>query len=182
MALEPLALTVTELTRRIKHSLESSFSSVVIQGEISNFKRHSSGHVYFTLKDEASQISAVLWRSRSPILTFQPEDGMRVIVTGRLTVYEVRGSYQIEVSSMRPAGVGELQMAFEYLKRKLAAEGLFDVEHKKSLPEYPSRIGIITSPTGAALQDMLNILRRRFPSVEVILRPTIVQGSADGEY
>jgi exodeoxyribonuclease VII large subunit len=178
MALEPLALTVTEINRRIKHSLESSFSAVVIQGEISNFKRHTSGHIYLTLKDEASQISAVLWRSRAPILTFQPEDGMKVVVTGRVTVYELRGSYQIEVSSIRPLGIGELQMAFEYLKRKLAAEGLFDAEHKKSLPEYPSRIGIVTSPTGAALQDMLNILRRRFPAVEVILRPTIVQGSA----
>jgi exodeoxyribonuclease VII large subunit len=178
MALEPLALTVTELTRRIKHSLEGSFSSVVIQGEISNFKRHSSGHVYFTLKDETSQIAAVLWRSRAPILTFRPEDGMKVVVTGRVTVYEVRGSYQIEVSSIRPVGIGELQMAFEYLKRKLAAEGLFDAEHKKLLPEYPSRIAIVTSPTGAALQDMLTVLRRRFPAVEVILRPTIVQGGA----
>jgi exodeoxyribonuclease VII large subunit len=178
MALEPLALTVTELTRRIKHSLESSFSSVVIQGEISNFKRHSSGHIYFTLKDEGSQISAVLWRSRAPMLTFPAEDGMKVVLTGRVTVYEVRGSYQIEVSSIRPLGIGELQMAFEYLKRKLAAEGLFDADHKKSLPEFPSRIGIVTSPTGAALQDMLHILRRRFPAVEVILRPTVVQGSA----
>jgi exodeoxyribonuclease VII large subunit len=106
---------------------------------------------------------------------------MKVVVTGRVTVYEVRGSYQIEVSSIRPLGIGELQMAFEYLKRKLAAEGLFDAEHKNSLPEYPSRIGIVTSPTGAALQDMLNILRRRFPAVEVILRPTIVQGSAAAE-
>jgi exodeoxyribonuclease VII large subunit len=181
MALEPLALTVTEINRRIKHSLESSFSAVVIQGEISNFKRHTSGHIYFTLKDEASQISAVLWRSRAPILTFQPEDGMKVVVTGRVTVYELRGSYQIEVSSIRPLGIGELQMAFEYLKRKLAAEGLFDAERKKSLPEYPSRIGIVTSPTGAALQDMLSIFRRRFPAVEVILRPTIVQGSAAAE-
>lgn len=103
---------------------------------------------------------------------------MKVVVTGRVTVYEVRGSYQIEVSSIRPVGIGELQMAFEYLKRKLAAEGLFDAEHKKLLPEYPSRIAIVTSPTGAALQDMLTVLRRRFPAVEVILRPTIVQGGA----
>ena len=177
MALEPLALTVTDLTRRIKHSLESSFSSVVVQGELSNFKRHTSGHIYFTLKDEGAQIAAVLWRSRSAMLSFQPEDGMKVIVTGRLTVYEVRGAYQIEVSSIRPVGIGELQMAFEYLKRKLAAEGLFDAEHKKPLPEFPERIGIITSPTGAALHDMLNVLRRRFPGVEVILRPTLVQGA-----
>lgn len=178
MALEPSALTVTEITRRIKHSLESSFSSVVVQGEISNFKRHTSGHIYFTLKDDAAQISAVLWRSRVPMLAFQPEDGMKVVVTGRITVYEVRGAYQIDVSSLRTIGIGELQMAFEFLKRKLAAEGLFDPEHKKPLPDYPERIGIVTSPTGAALHDMLNILRRRFPAVEVILRPTIVQGSA----
>ena len=178
MSLEPRVLTVTDVTRRIKHSLESSFSSIVVQGEISNFKRHTSGHIYFTLKDETSQISTVLWRSRAPILTFLPEDGMKVIVTGRVTVYEVRGSYQIEVSSVRPVGIGELQMEFEYLKRKLAAEGLFDPEHKKSLPEFPSRVGIITSPTGAALQDMLNVFRRRFPDVELILRPTIVQGKA----
>ncbi|HCV43146.1 MAG TPA: exodeoxyribonuclease VII large subunit, partial [Bacteroidetes bacterium] len=177
MALEPVALTVTEITRRIKHSLESSFSSVVVQGEISNFKRHTSGHIYFTLKDDAAQMSAVVWRSRAPMLSFQPEDGMKVVVTGRVTVYEVRGTYQVDVSSIRPIGIGELQMAFEYLKRKLASEGLFDPEHKKRLPEYPERIGIVTSPTGAALHDMLNILRRRFPAVEVILRPTLVQGS-----
>jgi exodeoxyribonuclease VII large subunit len=176
MTLEPIALTVTEITRRIKHSLESSFSSVVIQGEISNFKRHSSGHIYFTLKDDGSQISAVLWRSRAPMLTFQPEDGIKVVVTGRVTVYEVRGAYQIEVTSIRPAGIGELQMAFEYLKRKLSAEGLFDAEHKKPLPEYPARIGVVTSATGAALHDILTVLRRRFPALEVILRPTIVQG------
>lgn len=177
MTLEPLALTVSEITRRIKHSLESSFGSLVVQGEISNFKRHTSGHIYFTLKDDASQISAVLWRSRAHVLSFPAEDGMKVIVTGRLTVYEVRGSYQIEVSSIRPLGMGELQIAFEYLKRKLAAEGLFDPEHKKPLPEYPERIGIVTSPAGAALHDILNILRRRFPGLEVIFRPTVVQGS-----
>jgi exodeoxyribonuclease VII large subunit len=177
MALELLALTVTEVTRRIKHSLESSFSSVVVQGQISNFRKHSSGHIYFTLKDEASQISAVLWRSRTHVLSFVPEDGIGVIVTGRLTLYEVRGVYQIEVSSIRPLGVGELQVAFEYLKRKLSAEGLFDPEHKRQLPRYPERIGIITSSTGAALHDILNILRRRFPAVEVVLRPTLVQGS-----
>ncbi len=177
MTLEPLALTVTEITRRIKHSLESSFTSLVIQGEISNFKRHTSGHIYFTLKDEGAQLSAVVWRSRAHALTFQAEDGMKVVITGRLTLYEVRGAYQIEVSSIRLAGIGELQVAFEYLKRKLAAEGLFDPEHKKPLPYYPERIGIITSPTGAVLHDMLNILRRRFPAIEVIFRPATMQGA-----
>ncbi|MCZ6775778.1 MAG: exodeoxyribonuclease VII large subunit [Ignavibacteria bacterium] len=174
-------LTVTEVTRRIKQLLETSFPSATIAGEISNFKRHTSGHIYFTLKDENAQIAAVLWRSRAERLLMSPEDGMKVIVSGRITVYEVRGNYQIEVLSIRPFGVGEFQMAFEYLKRKLAAEGLFDPEHKKPLPEYPERIGIVTSPTGAALQDTLNILRRRMPSVELILIPVRVQGPGAAE-
>lgn len=173
---EQSVLTVTELTRRIKKSLESGFSSVNLQGEISNFKRHSSGHIYFTLKDENAQISAVLWRSRAQFLSFAPEDGAKVIVNGRITVYEPRGNYQVEVLSIRPVGMGELQVAFEVLKRRLAAEGLFDTEHKKPLPPYPERIGIITSRSGAALHDILNVLHRRFPGLEVILRPTKVQG------
>ena len=177
MALQVNALTVTEITRRIKSSLETSFSSVAVQGEVSNFKRHSSGHMYFTLRDEGAQISAVIWRSRAPILTFQPEDRMKVLVTGRITLYEVRGAYQIEVSSIKPAGVGDLQVAFENLKRRLAAEGMFDAAHKKVLPGFPERIGVVTSLTGAAVQDILNVLRRRFPAIEVILRPTIVQGN-----
>ncbi len=178
---ESQILSVTEITKRIKQSLESGFSSFSVQGQLSNVKRHTSGHLYFTLKDEGAQISAVLWRSRTQFLSFEPEDGMKVLVTGRLTVYEVRGNYQIEVGSMRPLGVGELQMAFEYLKRKLAAEGLFDIEHKKTLPEFPERIGIVTSPTGAALHDILNVLRRRFPGIEVILRPARVQGAGASE-
>jgi len=173
---EQAVLTVTELTRRIKQTLEAGFPSVVLQGEISNFKHHSSGHMYFTLKDENAQIGAVLWRSRASTLTFAPQDGMKVVVRGHIGVYEVRGSYQIDVASMRPFGVGDLQIAFERLKQKLAAEGLFDIVHKKPLPEFPERIGVITSPTGAALFDILNILRRRFPAVEVILRPVRVQG------
>lgn len=177
MALQSIALTVTEVTRRIRSSLESSFPSLAVQGELSNFKRHTSGHIYFTLKDEGAQLSCVLWRSRAHALSFSATDGMRVVVTGRLTVYELRGAYQLEVSSIRPAGVGELQVAFEYLKRKLAAEGLFDAEHKRSLPPYPERIGIVTSESGAAFHDILNILRRRFPAVSVVLRPTAVQGA-----
>jgi exodeoxyribonuclease VII large subunit len=177
MVTDPTLLTVSEITRQIKQRLESGFPLVSIQGEVSNFKRHTSGHLYFTLKDDAAQISAVMWRSRASFLSFVPEDGMKIIVNGRVTVYEVRGNYQVEVGSMRPLGVGELQLAFEYLKRKLAGEGLFDSDHKKPLPEFPERIGIITSPTGAALQDMLNVLRRRFPGVEVILRPVKVQGA-----
>lgn len=175
-------ISVSELTRRIKQALEIRFPSVLVQGEISNFKRHTSGHLYFTIKDEGAQISGVMWRSRAVFLSFQPEDGMKVVVSGRVSVYEVRGNYQIEALSIRPVGVGELQMAFEHLKRKLADEGLFDPERKKSLPGYPERIGIVTSPTGAVLHDMLNILRRRFPGLEIIVSPVNVQGpGAAGE-
>ena len=173
---EQAPLTVTEITHRIKAILEKGFSQISIQGELSNFKRHSSGHLYFTLKDEGAQISAVMWRSKAATLSFAPEDGMKIVAHGRVTVYEVRGYYQIEVSSMRPLGAGELQEAFEKLKRKLAVEGLFDAAHKKPLPPFPEHIGLITSPTGAALQDMLNILRRRFPGVDLVLYPVKVQG------
>lgn len=175
-------LTVSELTRRIKGVLETTFTSVSVEGEISNFKRHSSGHLYFTLKDEGAQLSAVIWRSRAANLFFTPQDGMKVIASGKITLYEPQGKYQIDITSLQPRGVGELQIAFERLKTKLAAEGLFSAEHKKRLPEYPETIGIISSPTGAALQDILNILRRRFPAVEVILLPVKVQGEgAAGE-
>ncbi len=177
MADNGAVLTVSEITRRIKTLLEGGFSSVTVQGELSNFKQHTSGHLYFTLKDEHSQIACVMWRSRAPSLRFTPEDGTRVVASGRITVYEVRGNYQLDVSVMRPLGVGELQMAFERLKNKLHAEGLFAAERKKPLPPFPERIGIVTSPTGAALQDILNILRRRFPGVTVILSPVRVQGA-----
>jgi exodeoxyribonuclease VII large subunit len=174
-------LTVSEITRKIKLAVERGFSSVVVQGELSNFKRHTSGHVYFTLRDEHTQISGVMWRSRVGGLAFDPEDGMKVIVTGRITVYEVRGVYQIDASSIRPLGVGELQIAFERLKEKLAGEGLFSAERKQKLPEYPEKIGIVTSATGAALQDILNVLRRRFPGVTVILAAARVQGAGAAE-
>ncbi len=175
-------LTVSEVTGRIKRLLEENFAAISIQGEISNFKRHTSGHLYFTLKDEHAQISAVMWRGRAQALHFSPQDGMHVLVRGSISVYEVRGVYQVDVIYIEPLGEGELQLAFERLKRKLAAEGLFDAAKKKPLPRYPRRIGIITSPTGAALQDMLNIFRRRCPSVELILLPVRVQGAeAAGE-
>ncbi len=168
--------TVSEVTRRIKQMLEAGFSSVTVQGELSNCRVHTSGHMYFTLKDESSQISGVMWRSRVPSLTFSPQDGMKVVVAGRVTVYEPRGAYQLDAASMRPLGVGELQIAFEKLKQKLAAEGLFDVSRKRPLPEFPGCIGIVTSATGAAFHDMLTVFRRRFPAVAVILRPARVQG------
>ena len=174
-------LSVSEITRRIKGVLESGFTNVSIQGEISNFKRHTSGNLYFTLKDEGSQLQAVMWRSRAGGLFFTPQDGMKVIVKGNITVYEVRGVYQIDVAQVQPLGVGELQIAFERLKQKLSDEGLFDTEHKRLIPQYPERIGIVTSGTGAALQDILNIISRRYPVVELILYPVKVQGEGAAE-
>ncbi|MCX6135205.1 MAG: exodeoxyribonuclease VII large subunit [Ignavibacteriales bacterium] len=177
MTIEKQVISVTDITRQIKFSLEQRFTRVWIQGEISNFKRHTSGHLYFTLKDEGAQISATMWRSRASGLLFTPEDGMKVIARGGVTVYPPRGSYQIDVDQITPVGVGELQIAFERLKQKLAAEGLFSEERKRPLPLFPERIGIITSETGAALQDMRTVLGRRFPAVEVVLLSVRVQGA-----
>ncbi|MEJ5304334.1 MAG: exodeoxyribonuclease VII large subunit [Ignavibacteria bacterium] len=168
--------SVSEINREIKILLETSFDYITVVGEISNFKAYQSGHWYFSLKDENSQISCVMWRGLNSYVFFTPQDGMKIIVTGRINVYEPRGSYQIEVSSMKPLGVGELQIAFETLKRKLAAEGLFDERFKKPIPKIPSRIGIVTSKDGAALRDVLAVIRRRFPVVEVVLAHTSVQG------
>jgi exodeoxyribonuclease VII large subunit len=181
MATDSTVLSVSELTRRIKGVLETGFTRLAVQGEISNFKRHSSGHLYFTVKDESAQLQAVMWRSRAANLVFTPQDGMKVIVRGNITVYEVRGVYQIDVAQIQPLGVGELQIAFEQLKQKLAAEGLFDAGHKRPIPEYPESIGIVTSKTGAALQDIVNIISRRFPAVELILYPVKVQGVGAAE-
>jgi exodeoxyribonuclease VII large subunit len=169
-------ISVTEITRRIKGVLERGFNEVWVQGEISNCKLHTSGHMYFTLKDEGAQLSAVMWRSRVAQMLFRPNDGMKVIVRGNITVYEPRGNYQIDCLQLQPVGMGELQLAFDRLKQKLSAEGLFDKDHKKPLPSYPQKIGIVTSPTGAAIQDMLNVLARRFPALEVIVAPVKVQG------
>lgn len=178
---EQKVLTVSEITRQIKSSLEQRFPRVWVQGEISNFKRHTSGHLYFTLKDEGAQISAAMWRSRAEGLLLQPEDGMKVIARGAITVYPPRGSYQVDVDQLTPVGIGELQLAFERLKKKLAAEGLFDAEHKKPIPEFPERVGIITSETGAALQDIWSVLSRRFPALDVLLLPVRVQGVGAAE-
>lgn len=174
-------LSVSQLTGRIKAMLEGGFPSVLVQGELSGCKLHSSGHFYFTLKDEGAALSGVMWRSRVSGLQLVPKDGMKVVVSGKITVYEPRGNYQIDAASIRPVGVGELQEAFERLKAKLAAEGLFDQSRKKKLPRYPSRIGIVTSPTGAAFQDVLKVLSRRFPLVEVVLSPAQVQGAGAAE-
>lgn len=170
-------LTVSEITRLIKNDLEENFSSLSIVGEISNFKAHSSGHWYFTLKDSDAQISCTMWRGVNNYVFFSPQDGMKVTIIGRITVYPPRGNYQIDVRAMQPAGVGELQIAFEKLKEKLQREGLFASENKKELPELPMKIGIVTSIGGAALKDMLSVAKRRFPLVELFIAPCVVQGS-----
>ncbi|MDZ4787584.1 MAG: exodeoxyribonuclease VII large subunit [Blastochloris sp.] len=170
------ALTVTALTQQIRHLLESSFSSVQVRGEISNFRRQSSGHIYFTLKDADAQIKAVFFRGDVRGLKFTPTDGLSVVVFGELTVYNVRGEYQIRVTRMIPEGKGTLQEQFEALKRKLFEEGLFEETRKKALPFFPQKIAIVTSPTGAALRDFLQILGRRCPRMLVQVFGSKVQG------
>jgi exodeoxyribonuclease VII large subunit len=172
--------SVYEITSEIKRSLDS-LGIVWIQGEISNFKRHSSGHWYFSLKDEKAQIKAACFRNSNIYLKFRPEDGMEVVARGRLSVYEPRGDYQIIVEYIEPVGLGSLQLAFEQLKEKLRKEGLFDEAHKVPLPLLPKKIGIVTSPTGAAIRDMLRILKRRNASLDVLLYPTKVQGQGAAE-
>jgi exodeoxyribonuclease VII large subunit len=174
-------LSVSDITKQIKGVLELGFSNLYVRGEISNFKLHSSGHLYFTLKDEGSQISAVMWRARANQLLFKPIDGMKIIARGNVTVYEPRGNYQLDCTSLQPLGVGDLQLAFERLKKKLFDEGLFNAERKKELPLYPQRIGIVTSPTGAAVRDMISVLSRRMPSLEIIVVPVKVQGIGSAE-
>lgn len=169
--------SVSKLNSRIRQNLEESFGSLWLSGEVSNFKAHSSGHFYFCLKDEKSQISAVMFKGSNRLLRFRMEDGLSVIANGRVTVYEPRGSYQIVVEYLEPQGVGALQLAFEQLKQKLEEEGLFDPLRKKALPLLPRKIGIVTSPTGAAIRDLLNILKRRYANIEVLLAPTNVQGA-----
>ncbi|MCG3120287.1 MAG: Exodeoxyribonuclease 7 large subunit [bacterium] len=173
---KPETLTVAGLTQQIKMLLETGLAPVWITGEISNFKRHTSGHFYFSLKDEYAQIPCVMWAGRNRGLRFLPQDGMQVLAFGQVTVYEKRGQYQFDVADLQPAGVGALQMAFEQLKRRLHAEGLFDEAHKKLLPPFPGTVGIVTSPTGAAIRDLVSILRRRWPAIKIILRPVRVQG------
>ncbi|MBE0557660.1 MAG: exodeoxyribonuclease VII large subunit, partial [Proteobacteria bacterium] len=175
------ALSVSQLTSLIKQSLEGTSPRLWVEGEISNSRLHSSGHFYFTLKDEGAQISGVMWKSRVAALSFTPEDGMKVQVRGAITVYPPRGNYQIDASAIQPLGVGELQMAFDRLRQKLKAEGLFDAARKRPLPVFPEKIGLVTSPTGAAIQDIRSVLGRRFPLVEVVLAPVRVQGPGAAE-
>jgi exodeoxyribonuclease VII large subunit len=168
--------TVSELNAQIKSLLEEQFPFVWIVGEVSNFRTPLSGHFYFTLKDDASQISAVMFRGQQRQLKFQPEDGMRITGMGRLSVYEPRGTYQIILEYLEPSGIGALQIAFEKLKSRLADEGLFDERHKKAIPFLPHKIALITSPSGAAVHDMLNIIDRRFPNVNIQVFGVKVQG------
>lgn len=170
-------MTVSQLTDLIKEFLESSFPDLTIEGEISNYRPSSTGHIYFTLKDDKAAISAVMFKTRSKSLTFTPQDGMKVKVTGSLSVYAQRGSYQIIVNSMEELGTGNILQLLEERKKRLAMEGLFDSENKKSLPFFPLKIGVITSPTGAALRDILQIVKRRNKLVSVIVLPCPVQGN-----
>jgi exodeoxyribonuclease VII large subunit len=167
---------VRELVAAARTHLEREYGDIWVEGEISNFRAHDSGHLYFTLKDKDSQVKAVMFRSQARLLRFRPEDGMQIILRGRVTVYEGRGELQLAAEYLEPKGAGALQVAFEQLKAKLDAEGLFDAAHKKLLPALPKSIGIVTSPQGAALRDILNILRRRHHSVNVLIYPAQVQG------
>jgi len=178
----PRPLTVTELTRKLKGVVEGTFTMLTVVGEISNCKRWNSGHIYFTLKDDQAQIRAVLFRMQARMLRFEMADGLRVVVRGRLSVYEVKGEYQLICDLVEPAGLGARQAAFEQLKRRLAAEGLFALERKRPLPVLPRRIGVVTSLNGAAVRDILRILTSRHPGARVVIRPARVQGEgASGE-
>jgi exodeoxyribonuclease VII large subunit len=173
--------TVTELTSRIRDILAAQFSNIWVEGEVSNYRASQPGHLYFTMKDEKAQVRCVCFRNQAIRLKFRPEDGLKLIVRGSISVYEPRGEYQIYVEHIEPAGLGALQLAFEQLKKRLEAEGLFDTARKKPLPVLPSRIGVVTSPRGAAVRDIIRILRRRFPNVYLTVYPVRVQGDGAAE-
>jgi exodeoxyribonuclease VII large subunit len=174
-------LTVSELTLQVKKHLEKGFEEVWLEGEISNFRSPSSGHCYFTLKDDMSQIRAVIFRFMGRYLKFQPENGLQIICRGRISLYEPRGEYQIILDYMEPKGAGALQIAFDQLKEKLKKEGLFDPEHKKPLPFLPTTIGVVTSPTGAVIKDIINVIGRRFSNVALLINPVKVQGEGSAQ-
>lgn len=176
-------ITISDLNRYIKakFDIDSNLNTVYLKGEISNFKHHTRGHFYFTLKDENSRLSAVMFNFNAMKVNFKPEDGMKVLVSGRISVYEATGSYQIYVNTMELDGIGNLYLEYEKLKKKLAGEGLFNPEHKKSIPKYPKTIGIITAPTGAAIRDILSTIKRRYPIAKTILFPALVQGEGAKE-
>ena len=171
-------ITVTQLTRYIKYKIDNdvNLNEVFLKGEISNFKAHSRGHFYFTLKDETSRINAIMFASNTKKIKFMPEDGMKVLVTGKISVFEANGGYQIYVNDMLEDGVGNLYIAYEQLKKKLEQEGLFRKEYKKQIPKIPTRVGVVTAPTGAAIKDIISTIKRRWPLAEIILFPSLVQG------
>lgn len=173
-------LTVAALTKYIKYKFDTDthLRNVFLKGEISNLKKHTTGHYYFSIKDESSKINAIMFSSSAKNLKFNPEEGMKVLVIGRISVYESTGGYQIYVDAMEEDGVGNLYVKFEQLKKDLAKEGLFDEAHKKKIPAIPNRVGIVTAATGAAIKDILSTIRRRFPVCETILFPSLVQGEA----
>ena len=173
-------LTVSELTQEIKDILEDKFPDVWVEGEISNLRIPPSGHIYFTLKDDTSQIRAVLFKMQARTLRFRPEDGLYIICRGRVSLYEKRGDYQLILESIEPKGIGALQLAFLQLREKLEKEGLFDLAQKKPIPMVPEKIGIVTSPTGAVIQDMLHILERRFENLHILLLSS--SGSRGGSF
>ncbi|MCK4965752.1 exodeoxyribonuclease VII large subunit [bacterium] len=168
--------TVSEITGEVKRLIEGKFPLILVKGEISNFKRHSSGHIYFTLKDNNAQLSCVMWKWRNAHMRFILEDGMAVIAGGNMTLYEKQGKYQLDVETIHPLGIGELQLAFDKLKKKLEKEGLFDSQYKNPLPRFPWRIGVVTSPTGAAIRDIVSVIGRRSPQTQIIINPVRVQG------
>ena len=176
-------ITVSQLNNYIKRYFENNIhlQKVWIKGEISNYKKHYTGHIYMTLKDETSVIKAIMFKGSASYLKFNPDNGMKVIACGKVSVFERDGQYQLYVESMIPDGVGELHIAYEQLKEKLEKEGLFDASHKKPLPKYPKRVGVITSPTGAAVRDILNVLKRRYTLCDVIIYPALVQGVGAGD-
>lgn len=176
-------ITVTQLTRYIKYKIDNdtNLNEVFLKGEISNFKAHSRGHFYFTIKDENSRINAIMFSSATKKVKFTPQDGMKVLVTGKISVFEANGGYQIYVNDMLEDGIGNLYIAYEQLKKKLELEGLFSQEYKKAIPKIPTRIGVITAPTGAAIKDIISTIKRRWPLVEVYLFPALVQGETAKE-
>ena len=181
--MEPKVATVSQINNYIKRVLDANtiLNDIWIKGEISNFKLHYSGHMYITLKDEGGVLKAVMFKSAASGRNFKPEDGMRVMARGRVAVYEAGGAYQLYIYEMIPDGVGELYIAYEQLKKRLEAEGIFAPEHKKPIPQYPEKVGVVTAATGAAVRDIINVITRRYPYAEIILYPSLVQGAGAAE-
>lgn len=181
--MEPKVATVSQINNYIKRVLDANtiLNDIWIKGEISNFKLHYSGHMYITLKDEGGVLKAVMFKSAASGLNFKPEDGMKVMARGRVAVYEAGGAYQLYIYEMIPDGVGELYIAYEQLKKRLEAEGIFAPERKKPIPQYPEKVGVVTAATGAAVRDIINVITRRYPYAEIILYPSLVQGAGAAE-